>query len=245
MNPAVLAALGLATLVGVGIYQTWTGRLSALGPSGQLMVEDVAYPTSDDLTEPRRLLERDKLANLAMVATELTVLIVAGVAAAAVLASGTVAAPYVALTVVAYLVGAYLVGRAVYVRLGFPTPVESIDDADPEDVAASLAERFDEDLGTTFAAIHGAGATARGDDEAVDPVTAALLAGARSGRSRSTLATWAAETGLASEATVERRAGELVESGLVAPGDELAFTSERLRSADPADVAAVVTSVGA
>ncbi len=247
MNPAVLAAFGLATLVGVGIYQTWTGRLSALGPSGQLMVEDVAYPTSEDLAEPSRLLERTKLANLAMVATELIVLVVAGLAAGLVITSGTVGTPYVALTVVAYLVGAYLVGRAVYVRLGFPTPVESIamDEDDPEAIARSLNDRVEDGLGDAFAAIHAAGRTARGDDSAIDPVTAALLAGAQAERRRSEVATWAAETGVASESSVEHRADELVDGGLIAPGEDLAFTSERLRDADPADVAAVATSLGA
>ena len=246
MNPAVLAAFGLATLVGVGIYQTWTGRLTALGPSGQLMVEDVAYPTGDDLAEPRRLLEREKLANLAVVATELIVLVVAGLAAGLVITSEAVTTPYVVLTLVAYLVGAYLVGRAVYVRLGFPTPVESIDlNDDPEAIARSLNDRIEDGLGDAFVAIHAAGTTARGDDPELDPVTAALLAGAQSERGRSEVATWAAETGVASESTVAHRADELVDSGLIAPGEGLAFTSERLRDADPADVAAVAISLGA
>jgi len=246
MNPAVLAAFGLATLVGVGIYQTWTGRLTALGPSGQLMVEDVAYPTGDDLAEPSRLLEREKLANLAMVATELIVLVVAGLAAAMVITSEGIGTPYVALTLAAYLVGAYLVGRAVYVRLGFPTPVDRLDRRrEPEAIARSLNDRVEDGLGDAFAAIHAAGTTARGDDSELDPVTAALLAGAQSERGRSEVATWAAETGVASESTVEHRADELVDSGLIAPGEDLAFTSERLRDADPADVAAVATSLGA
>lgn len=247
MNPAVLAGFGLATLVGVGVYQTWTGRLSALGPSGQLMVDDVAYPTSEDVAAPGRLLQREKLANLVMIVTELTVLIVAGVAAAAMVTSGSASTPYVALTVVAYVVGAYLVGRAVYVRLGLPTPVGSIDrdEDDHEAIARSLNDHVEDGLGDTFAAIHEAGGSARGGPSSLDPVTVALLAGALSGRRRSEVATWAAETGLASESTVETRANDLAESGLLAASDDLAFTSDRLREADPADVAAVATSLGA
>jgi len=246
MNPALLAAFGLVTLVAAGLYQAWRGRLSVQGASGQLIVEDVAYPTSADLRNPRRLLEREKLANVLMAVTELVVLVVAGIAAAAVVTTDGISTGYTVLTVGAYLVGAYLVGRVVYVRLGFPTPVASDDGgAAPEEISQSLSTRFDDEVGTAFGAIRGAGASARGEDVTLDPVTAALLAGARSGQRRNDLAVWAAETGVASESTVRNRASELAEAGLLAPGEDLRFSSDRLASADPEDVVAVATSLGA
>lgn len=243
MDPALLATGGLGLLVAVGTYQLWAGRLTALGPGGQLMVEDVAYPTRADVRNPRRLLERRKLANLLTALFELVALIVAGVAATALLTSSAVGGAYAALVVAAYLVGAYLVGRAVYVRLGFPTPVSG-DAGEPEDVAASLRERFDEEVAASFRAVHDAGATVRGE-AGVDDVTAALLAGARTDRRRGEVATWAAESGLASESTVRARAEELTECGLLASGERLSFAADPLATADPDEVVSVATSLGA
>lgn len=243
MNPALLAAGGLGLLVAVGTYQLWAGRLTALGPGGQLMVEDVAYPTREDVRTPRRLLEPRKLANLLTALCELVVLVAAGVAAAALVTSTTVGGAYAALVVTAYLVGAYLVARAVYVRLGFPTPVAG-DAGEPADVAASLGERFDGDVAAAFRSLHRAGTTVRGEG-ALDDVTVALLAGARTGRRRGEVATWAAGSGLASESTVRGRAADLTACGLLASGERLSFTADRLADADPDEVVAVATSLGA
>jgi hypothetical protein len=243
MNPALLAAGGLGLLVAVGTYQLWAGRLTALGSGGQLMVDDVSYPTRADVQHPRRLLEPRKLANLLTVVCELVVLIVAGVAAAALVTSTTVGRAYAALVVTAYLVGAYLVARAVYVRLGLPTPVAG-DAGEPDDVAASLGDRFGDDVATAFSSIHEADATVRAEDD-LDDVTAALLAGARTERRRGELATWAAESGLASESTVRGRAEELTECGLFASGERLSFSADQLADADPDEVVAVATSLGA
>jgi uncharacterized membrane protein len=246
MFVVALSTAGLGLLLAVGVWQAWTGRLTVTGGGSQLSVDDVAYPTRADLREPRRLLRREKLANLLLAQLELVAVVVAGVMATLLATHPSIGLGYRVLIVGTYLVGAYLVGRVVWIRLGLPTPgIEAAGEGVPSvpELAATLREDVGDAVGDDFAAVHEAMATARGPKERLDVVTVALLAGARNGVDREAVATWAAEHGVASEATVASRADALAEQGLLASDAELAFTSADLRDAEPAAVGSIAETV--
>jgi hypothetical protein len=228
-----VAVLGLCCLLAGGAWQLWAGRLSVAGSGRQLAV---AHPTRADLRDPARLIEPAKAANLLMVQVELLLLALASVTVAQLLSTPGVHPALAAVTAATYLVGAGLVGRALYVRLGLaPT-------ADPpgeESLAASLSRSLDAETAAAFRAVLAAAASARGDD--VAPVTAAVLAGARTETDRATLADWAAGEGVADRETVVVRTRDLAAAGVLA--DPAALTlAPRLSSATADQLVAVADS---
>lgn len=231
----VMASLGVLVLVGV--WSLYAYRLSATGGRDQLFVDDVTYLTREDFRDPTRLLDPSKAANVLIAALELLMLVIATITVLVLATRVTVPDWYVATAVAALLVGGYLLGRAIYVRLGFSVPetVDSVDDfgEDFERVAGTGAA-------TDFTAIHDAMGRARGADGS-DAALAAVLAGARSEMGREELRTWAAESGLASPASVDERVDTLADAGVL-DAEAFAFANDRLATADPTDVAAVATT---
>lgn len=231
----VMASLGVLVLVGV--WSLYAYRLSATGGRDQLFVDDVTYLTREDFQNPKRLLDPSKAANILIAALELLMLVIATITVLVLATRVTVPDWYVATAVTALLVGGYLVGRAIYVRLGFSVPEtsESVDE---------FGESFESVAGTNaatdFTAIHDAMGRARGGDDS-DAALAAVLAAARSDVDRDELRTWAAESGLASPASVDDRVADLVDAGVL-DLETFAFTKDRLATADPTDVAAVATT---
>jgi hypothetical protein len=231
-----VAVLGLCCLLVGGAWQLWAGRLSAAGSGRQLAVDDVAHPTRADLRDPARLLEPAKAANLLMVQLELLLLALAGVTVAQLLSTPGVHPALAAVTAATYLVGAGLVGRALYVRLGLAPTVDPPGD---ESLTASLSRTGDPEMAAAFRAVQAVSASARGDD--VDPVTAALLAGARTAADRATVAAWAADAGVADRETVADRARELAAAGVLADAESLVLAS-RLSGAAADQLVAVADS---
>lgn len=231
----VMASLGVLVLVGV--WSLYAYRLSATGGRDQLFVDDVTYLTREDFQDPARLLDPSKAANVLIAALELLLLVIATFTVLVLATRVTVPDWYVATAVGALLVGGYLLCRAIYVRLGFAVPETStsVDD---------FGEGFERVAGTgaatDFAAIHDAMGRARGTDDS-DAALAAVLAAARSDVEREELRTWAAESGLASPASVDERVESLADAGVLDP-EAFSFTNERLTTADPTDVAAVATT---
>lgn len=242
-----LIAIGVAGLLLVGIWQLWAGRLSETGGRSQLFAaDDIAYVTRADLANPRRLAQPGKLSNVLTIALEVVVLLLAGVIAVAVVTHPEVDLLYKVLVGESYLVAAYLVGRGIYVRLGLPVPgAETPGDGQPDvDVLAdAVRDVVGENVGTDFAAVHDAMATARGADDGMDAVTVALLAAARNEVPLEDVRDWAADNGVASPATVRSRAETLEEEGLLAVEDTLSFEIERLSTAEPEQIGTVASSV--
>jgi len=233
-----VASLGVVLLV--GLWALYAARLSARGGRGRLFVDDGTRLTRRDLRQPSRLLAPSKAANVIITVLEL---VLVGIATLMVLALWD--HPEVPETVAygaaaALVVGTALLGRAMSVRVGFSgsTGARSVDEFGGgfERVAGAEAA-------TDLVAIHDALGHARGGGEA-DAATAAVLAAARADVDRETLRAWAADGGPASPATVDDRVDALADAGVLDP-DAFAFVDDRLADADPADVAAMATTVGA
>lgn len=230
-------AAGVGVLLAVGAWALYAGRFDVRGGRGQLFVDDVAYLTRADLREPSRLLDPSKAANLLIAALEVLLLVIATVTVVAVAARDAVSPWFLAVAALGVLVGGYLVGRGVYVRLGFavPEPARSVNafGAGFERVAGT-------DAAADFTAIHDAMGRTRASGDS-DAATAAVLAAARADVDRESLRDWAADSGLASPASVDARVDDLAAAGLLDP-DAFALADDRLATADPPDVAAVATT---
>jgi len=228
---------GVGALLAVGAWGLYAGRFDVRGGRNQLFVDDVAYLTREDLREPRRLLEPSKAANPVIAALETLLLGIATVTVVAVAARTEPAPRFLAVAAAGVLVGGYLVGRGVYVRLGFAVP----ETARTVDAFGRGFERVaGTDAATDFAAIHDAMGRTRGTGDS-DAATAAVLAAARADLDHGTLRSWAADSGLASPASVDARVDDLAAAGLLDP-DAFRLVEDRLATADPADVAAVATN---
>lgn len=232
------ASLGVLTLVGV--WALYAGRLSARGGRGQLFVDDVTHLTRRDFQEPSRLLAPSKAANVIITVLELVLIGIATLMVLTLWDHPDVPAAFAYGATGALVVGTVLLGRAMYVRIGFAVPegARSVDE-----FGGGFERVADTEAATDFVAIHDALGHARGTD-AADAATAAVLAAARADLDREALEAWAADSGLASPATVADRVDALADAGVL-DADAFAFTDDRLADADPADVAAMATSVAA
>jgi hypothetical protein len=247
MLRVLLVGTGLLTLAGV--LQLWEGRLSGPTPiRRQLLSEPRGILSAADRSNPRRILaDRAKLSNVGVIVCELLVMTMT--AFMLIYSAGTFSLPTEATVLLGttYVLGAYLVGRAVYIRLGFGTETAGTENSlSVPEIEASLSNTFTDAVETDFAAITSALNTARGDDDTVEPVTAAVLAGARAGESRAALEQWARMTGVTSPAAVDEAIIRLVDGGILedAPEEEpLAFSDDRLSDVEPDQVATVAASV--
>ncbi|WP_227133507.1 transcriptional regulator TbsP domain-containing protein [Halorubellus salinus] len=228
---------GLGVLLAVGAWGLYAGRFDARGGRGQLFVDDVAYLTRADLREPSRLLDPSKAANILIAALETLLLVIATVTVVAVAARTNPAPWFLAVAAVGVLVGGYLVFRGVYVRLGFAVP-------EPARTVNAFGAGFERVAGTDaaadFTAIHDAMGRTRATGDS-DAATAAVLAAARADVDADELRDWAADSGLASPASVDARVDDLATAGLLDP-DAFALADDRLATADPEDVAAAATT---
>jgi hypothetical protein len=233
----VLLGLLVVGLVLVGAWGLYAGRLSTRGGRGQLFVDDVTYLSRVDLRNPRRLLEPSRAANLVIAALETLLLVIATLTLLELAGRPNVPTWFVALSGIGVGVGGFVLGRAVYVRVGgaVPEPTAAVDDfgAGFERVAGTAATE-------DFTAIHDAMKQARGGDS--DAATAAVLAAARADVDPDSLRAWAAESGLASPASVDDRIDALATAGIIDP-DTFTYVDDRLETADPSDLASLATSV--
>jgi hypothetical protein len=233
-----LLGVGIGALLLVGVWGLYAGRLSERGGRGQLFIDDVTYLSRVDIENPRRLLEPSRAANLVIAALELLLLVIATLTLLELSTRSGVPTWFVAGSTFAVLVGGYVLGRAVYVRVGFAVP-EPTDDVDA--FGAGFETVAGTDAAADFTAIHDAMQRTRGDGNS-DAVTAAVLAAARADVDRTPLETWAAESGLASPASVEARIDALANAGVVDP-DAFTFVDDRLETAAPSDLASLTTSI--
>lgn len=229
-------AAGLCGLLGVGVVQLWRGRLTATGGHDQLFA-DARFRT------PGEPVDRDAAANLAIVALELVVVVLAAVMVGYLVVGTTLSPVLKGLFAGTYGVGAALLARAAYVRLGLPVPGRTaVDDSRTvSDLVESLAATVGEPTADEFEALYAAMRTARGD-AGPDVVAVALVAAARADADVATVEYWAATNGIASPATVATRRDELASAGVLA-ADRFELARPELADAPADDVAAVATTL--
>jgi len=240
---------GTGLLMVAGALQLWHGRLSGPTPiRRQLLSEPDGILSPADRAEPGRILDgRAKLANVGVVCCELLVMTMTAFMLIYTVATFSLPSTATAMLAVTYVLGAYLVGRAVYIRLGLSgTPTGLEEQLSVPEIEASLANTFGDAVEDDFAAITSAMNTARGVEEALDPIMVSLLAGARAGESLAALEEWGRETGVVSPEEIDETATRLVESGLLEDPAEtgpLAFSDQRLAEVESEQVATITASV--
>lgn len=233
---------GMALLSVAGAVQLWRGRLVPDQPLRQELVwgGDGVFAERDGVTTRELLADRSKLANLGIVACELLIMTMAAFVLVYVLAVGAVPLIAVPALVVTYLIGAYLVGRAVYLRLGLGGSSDRVR------TETAVAGQFGTGAESEFAAVTAALGSARGGE--TDSATALVLTGARHGGTPAQLRRIAADQPALSRDAVEETIDALTAGGLLVTDgvdEPLAFTDDRLETAEPEQVVAVATSVGA
>ncbi|WP_435359227.1 hypothetical protein [Haloarchaeobius sp. DFWS5] len=232
---------GLLALLAIGTWQLRRTRQSTSGAHDELFAA------------PRFVTRRDHdfsfdpkvTANLGIAWLEMVVVGIAGALLGVLLTMPGTPPLQKGLFTGTFLVGSALLGHSLYVRLGFPVRGQTVSETGQTagDARTDLAATVGEPTATDFDAIRSAMATARGDaTPAPDVLTIGLLASAYNEDDVRDVRCWAARTGLASPATFDARRAELVAAGVLAE-DSFRLRVSRIASTEPADVAAMATSL--